>query len=119
MKRPRIGIFWMVAGRIVAFAEPVDRVRAVGEFKDSRFGHHRMWQAVVRKRRELVGRDYRERPRGRVRYSVTDDEYRLFLPTKLSRQPRLVTRIVSRFELPAEKVRVCLEQYCEPPRDES
>lgn len=117
MKRPRIGIFWVVGRRIIAFSESVERVRAAGGFKDSRFSHHQMWMAVVQKRRELVGREYWERPRGRVLYSVSDDQYRIFIPAKLGQQRRLIARIVSRFELPAKKVQVCLDEHYEPPRD--
>ena len=117
MTQPRIGIFWITAWRIVAFTEPVSQVRAVGGFKDSRFSHHQMWKAVVRKRRELVGLDYWERPRGRILYSVSDKEYRIFIPARFARQRRLIAQIVARFELPAEQVRVCHDEHYEPPRD--
>jgi hypothetical protein len=114
-KEPLLGIFWIVAGRIVAFTTPVSKVESVGGFKDSKFGHYHVWQAVVRKNPKLSGKEYWERPRGRVVYAVADDQFRLFLPSSHAKDQRLIRRIAKRYSLPIRKVKVWSDQHYEPP----
>ena len=114
---PQIGVFWLIGRRIVAFTEPVRRVRAVGGFKDSKLSHHHLWKAVARRRPTLSGREYWERPRSRVLYSVADDHFRVFLPRGHASNNRLVKSIVTRFSLPPAKMKVCFDEHYEPPSD--
>ncbi len=103
----QVGIFWINDGRVIAFTEDVESVRAIGGFKDSDLGHDACWEQVA-----LPG-EYMDTSRGRVLYDVRHDTFRLFVPSALVDDRTTLDRIRQRFNLPPEKVQVWTDPHYE------
>src|SRR4051794_1847439 len=110
---PRVGIFWVVGGEVVAFTEPLGHVGPVNGVRDSDLGHDALWPMVQRRHPRLRCLEYWQVPRGRVLYREREHRFDLLMPTAEGRDRRLVAAVAERFGLPAGRFIVAWDLHYE------
>src|SRR5689334_14468611 len=118
MDEPRVGIFWMVNGNVLAFTEPLDHVRPVNGVRDSDLGHDDLWPLVQRRHPQLRSLEYWQVPRGRVLYRERERRFDLLMPAAEGGDRRLVAAVAERFALPAGTFIVASDVHYEPPGED-
>ncbi|RYZ44641.1 MAG: hypothetical protein EOO72_05740, partial [Myxococcaceae bacterium] len=92
---PRLGIYWLVNGKVESFSQPMSEVRPVDMVRDTDLGHADTWPRVVGRHPELRGREYFEVPRGRVLFVECETIFRVFMPSREAAQKELVAQVVA------------------------
>jgi hypothetical protein len=114
---PQIGIFWVYKGQVIQFSESVNNVAAIGGFKDSEHSHDAHLGQMQKMHPELAVKEYFDIPRGRILY-VVNGTYKIILPSKLSKNAVMISKIKKSFSLPPAKTIVETDlHYGPPPRD--
>lgn len=106
----RIGIFWIVDGDVIEFAEDAATRPVVAGFKDVKFDHVSEWSKMQSLFPQFRSKDYYQVPRGRV-VGVGADRYRLFMPPEMLNESSLINRIMKIFGLPKDKTEVMGDEH--------
>ena len=64
----KIGVFWIVKGRIDGFKEPVENGEDYGDTIQPSYDHYSFWSEFITRYPALKIKEYDEIPRGRVVY---------------------------------------------------
>lgn len=115
MNRPRLGIFWIIDGEVVAFSVTRDRAEHIGGFGNYPHGHAQLWPLVQRGIPALAKVEYDELPRGRVTFDARTQMFNLWMPSALVRQSEVVCRVRSQFDLPELRTLVGADAHYDPP----
>jgi len=114
-KNPQVGVFWLIARKIIAFSQPLEHVHVVAGAQDSDFGHDPLWPKVVQRFPKLRGKEYWQVPRGRVLYRVKEELFVIFGPARVVSNKRLVAQIAREFNLPIGQYRGIADMHYDPP----
>ena len=68
----RVGLFFVVDGRIILYACPLERAARYGDYLDYPHSHDAMWRKLQQTK---YGVDFDSYPRGRVVFSVPENRY--------------------------------------------
>lgn len=68
---PRLGIFWLVNGRLLIDSAPVSECEQYGDHLNYPSSHIRVWERWQQVGKAPVESEYEEFPRGRVMYGTT------------------------------------------------
>jgi hypothetical protein len=100
MKSPKVGIFWLVNGRLLFDSTPVHEAENYAHFKTHPLSHIDHWSKL--QDAGIVSRDveYEEWPRGRVVYDTVRGHFVLFGDVCIIRKPNLVKEIMKELHLP-------------------
>ena len=91
---------------------PLNEAEKTVDFIDHPRAHHEFWEALQEACRsegiqhELTGRDYDYYPRGRVLYSINEEQFFVYLDRCLIDRKDLVEEIAKRMNLPEGKYKV-------------
>jgi hypothetical protein len=96
---PRIGIFWVVGGKLIGVAVPLTEGESYGDYIVFGPGHHKVWDDL--QLRGQVPRDceFEEFPRGRVRYDPRDGTFLLLADACILRNKSMVRQIMKEMHL--------------------
>ena len=105
MKSPKVGIFWLVKGKLLFDSTPVDDAEPYGDCKNHPRGHIDRWRQM--QMTEVVPSDveYEEPPRGRCVFNVKVDKFTILADRCILKKPNLVKKIISELQLPADKTK--------------
>jgi hypothetical protein len=97
---PRLGIFWLVGGKLVLASTPLDDCELYGEVLNEPRSHVDYW--VQLQANETVPRDmeYEEAPRGRIVYNVKTKQFTLMADRCILARHDMVKRLLSELHLP-------------------
>ncbi len=110
-RSPKVGIAYVVRGRVFIESTPLANAADYGEFKIHEGGHLRFWSRLVSIGAVPPDSEYAEHPRGRANYNTRTGEYALYLDRCILRNARLVARIIAEFALPAERTTTATDPH--------
>lgn len=99
---PKVGIVWVVGGRLVIEATPVNEAEEYGDFKIHPRDHCTVWGILQRAGTVPHEMEYEEPPRGRVMYNTKTRQYKLLADKCILSKKVLVTKIRSQMHLPKD-----------------
>jgi hypothetical protein len=105
MKSPKVGIFWLVKGKLIFDSTPVRDAEPYGDCKNHPLGHIDHWKQL--QNAGMVPRDveYEENPRGRVVYNVKTKTFLLLADNCVLQKASLIKKIMKELQLPADKTK--------------
>lgn len=106
MKSPKVGIFWLVKGRLIFDSTPLDEAELYGDCKNHPRGHIDRWGQMQRAGLVSPDIEYEVYPRGRVIFNVKTDKFLLLADRCILKKRNLVKKIISELQLPAART-VC------------
>lgn len=98
---PKLGIAFLVKGRLFIASSALTDCENWAEFKNYPGGHPRYWVELQRKGLAPLDSEYDEHPRGRVVLNAKTGQFSLYLDRCILRKQKLVRTILSRLHLPA------------------
>ena len=107
---PRIGIFWLVDGDVVEFADEARGIPVVSGFKDVSYDHATQWTQMQKLFPQFRMKEYYQVPRGRV-VGVGPSGYRLFMPPELLSDQSSISRILRVFGLTRNNTEVMGDEH--------
>ena len=110
----RVGLFFVVEGRIILYDCPLDHATRYGDFLNYPFSHDAVWRRLQHAR---YGVDFDYYPRGRIVYSVPDERYTVYYDRCCQLAARMIVRSFpagSADSAPDEHYQChgCNPQYC-------
>lgn len=108
---PKIGIFWILKGSVLAHGEPLKKVRAVNGKKGLDIKHILLWENFRKLMPDLRQFEYDEILRGRIIYDIAENTYTIYLGQKMMKRTAIVEAIIRRFNLNGEKVSVRADDH--------
>ena len=104
---PKVGIFYVIDGKLVPDTTPTKEADDYGDFKTHVTPHYKFWALLKRfvfpKYKDL---DYDYFPRGRVVYKKVEDRYSIYLDKCVMKDKKMVAQIKKEFNLPYNKCKV-------------
>jgi len=98
-KEPRVGIFWLVNGKLLIDSTPLGRAQPYGDHLTHSRGHDRVWGKSQQKGIVSTDIEYDEPPRGRVVYHAKTRRFALLADRCILRDKAVVQKIMSDLNL--------------------
>jgi hypothetical protein len=100
VKSPKVGIFWLVQGKLLFDSTLVDDAEPYGDCKNHPQGHVDRWKQL--QMAGMVPRDveYEENPRGRIVYNVKTHKFMLHADRCILKKRNVVKKIMEEMQLP-------------------
>ena len=108
---PCVGIWWLDGRRLIAFARPINALRPEAGYINYPHGHAALWPLVQRRHALLRGKEYWQVPRGRVVRVALGGWFNVLLPEWFARDQSMIARLVRRYGLPQQRVRVLADLH--------
>jgi hypothetical protein len=103
VKSPKVGIFWLVKGRLVFDTTSLADAESYGYCKGHAQGHIDSWKQLQNAGMVSNGAEYEEFPRGRVVYNVKREKFTLLADRCILKKASLLKKIMNELELPVGK----------------
>ena len=101
-KEPRVGIFWLVNGKLLIDSTPLGRAQPYGDHLTHSRGHDRVWGKSQQKGIVSTDIEYDEPPRGRVVYHTKTRRFALLADRCILKDSAMVKKIMSDLNLRSE-----------------
>ncbi len=99
---PRVGIFWLLKGKLLIEATPLSKAEAYGDFKVHSSDHCSVWARLQQAGTVFPEMEYEEAPRGRVMYSTKTGQFTLLADRCILGRKDVLARIKSELRLPSD-----------------
>jgi hypothetical protein len=99
---PKLGIAFLVKGRLFVASKPLAECEDWGEFKNYPGDHFQYWAELRRMKVVPAESKYEEHPRGRAVFNGNTGQFSLYLDRCIASKRRVVRRIISQLHLPAD-----------------
>ena len=96
---PQAGIFYFVGEKLMIDSTPLDQAGSYGDFAIHERDHISYWAELV-KGGKVPNSEYERFPRGRVAFNTKTSKFTLLADKCILRRKRVVSRILSRLDLP-------------------
>jgi hypothetical protein len=96
---PKVGIFWLVAKRLMVDSTPLDLAEEHARCKTHGRSHLEFWQDLTRAGATVEG-DYEEHPRGRIVYDTKTRQFTIYADKCIIRKKAVVREIMREMNLP-------------------
>jgi hypothetical protein len=109
-KEPRVGIFWLLDGKLLIDSTGLSKAEEHGDFKVHPGDHHTVWEQFQQDGSVPPEMEYEEAPRGRVVYNTQAQRFSLLADRCVLIGKSIVSKIMRTMNLPGkntDKV-VCL-----------
>jgi len=100
---PKVGIFWVVRGRVITLGYPVSEAVAYGDCDTYEPSHVDQWGVLQRTGTVPPECEYEEFPRGRVMFNRRTERFLLLADKCILRDKRALSKIMKELGLPATK----------------
>jgi len=97
---PRLGIFWLVNGKLLIDSAPLSKCEQYGDHLNYPGSHIDVWERWRRTAKVPPESEYEEFPRGRVAYHAKPEHFTLFADKCILKHKDLITAIKSELRLP-------------------
>jgi hypothetical protein len=98
--QPKLGIFWLVGGKLVLVSTPLDQCELYGNVLNEPRSHVDFWTELQSKGVVPRETEYEEAPRGRVVYNVKTKQFTLMTDRCILSRPAIVKEILRELHLP-------------------
>jgi len=99
-EEPRVGIFWLVGGKLLADTSSLDEAEPYGDFLTHPEGHAEVWERYRRDRTVYPESEYEEAPRGRVMFNTWTRKFTLLADRCILKRKAFVAQIKRELHLP-------------------
>jgi pimeloyl-ACP methyl ester carboxylesterase len=99
---PRLGIFWLVDGRLIVDSTPVSQGEGYGDFKTHANSHYSYWSELY-STGAVPDSEYEEFPRGRVVYNTKNGDFTLMADRCILWDTAVIAKIMAQLKLNPEK----------------
>lgn len=101
--QPKIGIFWVVRGKLITIGIPAAEGVSYGDYLIYEPSHHDKWAELQAS--GVVPRDceYEEYPRGRIMFHKSDDTFLLLADKCILSDRRMIGQIMEEMHLPRNR----------------
>jgi hypothetical protein len=96
----RLGIFWLVNGRLLHDSVPLSESEQRGDYLDYPASHLDKWTEWLRSGKAPAESEYDEFPRGRITHDAKNNHFNLFADTCILKRKDLIAAIRNEFHLP-------------------
>lgn len=96
---PKVGIFFLVNGRLWFECTPLSEAGNYGDFKIHEGDHIRFWDDLVRAGSVPADSEYEDYPRGRVVCNAQTGHWVVYMDRCISRRQELVRQIITEMQL--------------------
>ncbi len=100
-KEARVGIFWLVDGKLVMDSTSLSMSEHYGGFKIHPADHCSVWERFQPSGAVPDDMEYDERPRGRVMYDTKARRFRLLADRCILKNKGVIRDIISKMNLPS------------------
>jgi hypothetical protein len=108
---PRVGIVWMVNGKLTIDSTPISRAEAYGDFNIHSGDHQSVSENLQLNGRVPLEMEYDEAPPGRVMFVVKTKRFTLLADKCILRNENIVKEIMSRMNLPSQKTNIDTDSH--------
>lgn len=102
MPEPRVGIFWVVRGKLVIDSTPLGEAEPYGDHLTHPRSHFDVWGQWRLGGRVPGESEYEEFPRGRVMFNTKTQRFTLLADRCILRDKSVVSRVMSLLHLPSK-----------------
>lgn len=106
MEPSKVGIFYLLNGRIWTATAPVATIESSGGIRTYPRQHFDLWSDLQRQHSDLADLDCYSLPRGRVLYNELSRSFDILADSHILEKDFLVARIIEEFCLDASKVEI-------------
>jgi hypothetical protein len=99
MEESRIGIFYLIKGRIVSERAPVSTNNPSGAVQEYHRQHYEFWSELQKHDPDLDDLDCYALPRGRVRYNEKRKKFEIVADRHIREKEKVIARIIQKFHL--------------------
>lgn len=99
---PRLGIFWVVNGRLLSDSVPLSESEQRGDYRDYPGSHLDKWTEWARIGKAPAESEYDEFPRGRITHDTKNEHFNLFADRCILKRKDLIAGIRKEFHLPKQ-----------------
>jgi hypothetical protein len=103
-KPPRVGVFWLVGGKLVIDSMPLSDGEPYGDHLTHPRSHIDVWDQWRLGGKVPSESEYEKFPRGRVMYNTKTQRFTLLADRCILRDKDVVSRIASELHLPSENM---------------
>jgi hypothetical protein len=100
VKSPKVGIFWLVKGRLVFDTTPLAEAESYGDCKGHSRGHVDRWRQMQNGGMAPNDAEYEQFPRGRIVYNMKTEKFMLLADRCILKKRNLVKKIMKEMQLP-------------------
>ena len=97
---PRLGIFWLVGGKLLMESAPLSAAEPYGGQLTHPRSHSELWRQHQRAGAVPADMDYDQPPRGRLTYDMTSQRFTVLADRCILRNKKILRRIMSELKLP-------------------
>jgi hypothetical protein len=97
---PRLGIFWLVGGKLLLDSVPLSESEQGGDYCDYPGSHINVWTEWLRIGKAPAESEYEEFPRGRVTHDTKNKHFSLLADRCILKHKDLIAAIRKEFHLP-------------------
>jgi hypothetical protein len=101
-KEQRVGIFWLVDGKLVMDCTALSMSENCSAFKVHPGDHCLVWEKLQRSGAVPADVEYEEYPRGRVMYDTKARRFSLLADRCILKNKRVIRDIISKMKLPSK-----------------
>jgi hypothetical protein len=110
---PHVGIFWLVAGKLIIDSTPLNEAEPYGDRVTHPRSHIDVWEQFQQVGKAPRESEYEEYPRGRVMHHPKSGEYTILADKCILDRKELIAQIKDALRLPAKtKVGTDLHYKC-------
>jgi hypothetical protein len=113
---PRIGIVFLVKGKVLVDSTPVIQAESYAHFKIHPHDHPEYWEHLRKMGAVPADVEYDEVPRGRVVYDTKSRKYTLFLDRCILKNKKLVSSIMEQMNLAYEDTETSTDSHYRCPK---
>ena len=100
MPEPRLGIFWLVGGKLIMESAPVSAAEPYGGQLTHPRSHSELWQQYQRAGSVPADMEFDQPPRGRVMFDTRSQRFTVLADLCILRNKSIARRIMSELKLP-------------------
>ena len=99
-EEPRVGIFWVVDGKLLIDSTPLSRAEPYGDFLTHPRSHYAVWGEFQHRGSVPIDLEYEEAPRGRVMYDGKARRFQVLADHCILKNRAWVEQIKKELRLP-------------------
>ena len=97
---PKLGIFWVVRGKLITVGIPFEEGAGYGEYAIYEPSHYSKWRELQKSGAAPPDCEYEEFPRGRVMFNRTTETFLLLADTCILGDKRMLAQVMQEMHLP-------------------
>jgi hypothetical protein len=111
IKKPEIGIFYLINGRIVSETARVAEIKPSGAIRAYPRQHYELWSELQNKNHDLSDLDCYALPRGRVLYKEKARKFEILADQHILKNDKLIDCVIDVFHLERSNIQLLEDDH--------